>query len=90
MSMLERHRGNRVTTKCIACKTDIKYNASICPNCQSYQRAWKNQLRFLAVTVGLLAIVSSAVTYIWGEATEWNRQRKWRDSVEVIDLRYSQ
>ena len=75
-----------MTTKCIACKTDIKDNAIICPNCQSYQRAWKNQLRFLAVAVGLLAIVSSAATYIWGEVTEWNRQRKWHDSIEVIDF----
>jgi len=83
---MEEKRCANHLVKCFACKSDIERNATICPHCQSYQQKWKNNLRFAAVAAGLLAILSSAGTYIWGEVNDWHRQQNWIDKVEVIDF----
>jgi hypothetical protein len=69
---------------CIECKTRIPREATLCSKCSSYQKAWKNWLRFFASIAGFVAVAVSGVFFIIGKLPDVRRTLFWRDSVEVI------
>lgn len=72
--------------KCIACREEIPDRAKICSKCQSYQRAWKNHLKFFGALAGLVVLLLSASTYITTEVSQWLKEETWTDKIEVLDF----
>src|SRR5437879_3192862 len=70
--------------ECIACRSELKAGATVCPVCKANQSSWRNTVTFLAGVVGLIALLASAITYVTSIViSAWN-EHAWKDDVEVI------
>ena len=68
------------TQQCVACGQQIPKGVSLCSVCKSYQRNWKNHLQYSAGIVALIALVASALVWLWA-----SRKDVWpRDDVRVV------
>jgi hypothetical protein len=56
--------------RCIACWESIPSQSSLCEKCGSFQRNWKNDLRYWSTIVGLVVFVCSALAYLYN-AQRW-------------------
>lgn len=52
--------------RCVACKQEIPAGASLCSVCKSYQRPWKNHLLYIGGIATMVALIVSAVFWLWG------------------------
>lgn len=52
------------STPCVACRTPISRDASICPTCKSYQSNWKNRLQYFSSQITLITLTASAVFWL--------------------------
>jgi hypothetical protein len=55
----------QATKACVACKSHIPRDASLCSICKSYQLAWKNRLQYIASVVTLAVVSVSAVFWLY-------------------------
>ena len=70
--------------ECIACRSELRPGATICPICKTNQSSWRNAVTFLAGVVGLIALVASAATYAGSGAVALWAEYTWKDDVELI------
>ncbi len=49
--------------RCIACSESIPGDASLCKECGSYQRAWRNELRYASTTIGVVVVSASFLLF---------------------------
>ncbi len=52
------------TSRCIVCRSEIPSDARICVQCSSYQQPWRNGLRFWSTSIGFIAFVLAAASYL--------------------------
>jgi hypothetical protein len=71
--------------RCIACWESIPSQSSLCAKCGSFQRNWKNDLRYWSTVVGLIVFVCSALAYLAATAPLFWKMMTWKDGVEVVD-----
>jgi hypothetical protein len=71
--------------RCIACWESIPSQSSLCAKCGSFQRNWKNDLRYWSTIVGLVVFVCSALAYLAATVPELWRIIAWKDGVKVVD-----
>jgi hypothetical protein len=69
---------------CIACKQSIPDGAALCSHCGSYQARWRNELRYLASTIGIGTVASALLVYSVSALPALRRQLFWRDRIEVL------
>jgi hypothetical protein len=72
------------SVECVACRSELKAGATVCPVCKANQSSWRNTVTFLAGGVGLIALVASAVTYVASGALGLWKEYSWKDDVEVV------
>ena len=53
------------TKACVACKTQIPSDASLCFVCKSYQQVWKNRLQYIAGVATLIVLGVSAIFWLY-------------------------
>ncbi len=70
--------------RCIACRSPLEIDATICPVCKSQQAAWRNTATFFAGLVGLLALLASAATYVVTSVAEFRKEVSWKDDIAVV------
>lgn len=74
------------TRPCRYCGTVIAKNACICPTCKYWQRGygWLNWVAFAGGLAGLVAIVGSAIVYMYNQTWGWYSN----DILSCSDLKY--
>ncbi len=78
---------DKIKTKlCIWCKSEIPKGASICVHCNSYQKKWKSEAKFLTGIARLLTIVAGVVVFIVTNFPEFRKIVDWNDEVKVISF----
>jgi hypothetical protein len=51
--------------RCVACRQEIPVGASLCSQCKSYQRAWKNHLQYSAGIATLVVLIVTASSWLY-------------------------
>jgi len=49
---------------CIECRTPIPVGARVCQHCTSYQKKWKNDLRYASTIVRVLGAAAALLVYL--------------------------
>lgn len=70
--------------ECIACRSELKRGASVCPVCKANQSPFRNAITFFAGAVSLIALVASAITYVTSGALGVWKEYAWKDDVELV------
>jgi hypothetical protein len=86
MSQDSEKRRESNQAECIACKGALAPGASLCLHCGSFQSGWKNDLRYWATLVGLVAFISTAVAYLFSVGPEIRKTFAWEDRIKVLDV----
>jgi hypothetical protein len=73
--------------QCIACWKDIPAKSSLCSQCGSYQRAWKNNLRYYSTIVGLVTFVVTALFYGGSLVPNIWKRFMWEDKIQILDVK---
>ena len=71
---------------CIACKSQISNDASLCPICSTYQKQWRNWLPYIGGAVALLTFVLSAAAYMSTTMIKVFKELTWRDEVQIVSF----
>lgn len=71
--------------ECNQCFSGIDSRALVCSKCGSIQNRAKAAAGFFAGVAGLVTLMTSMLTYLHGQYSEW---RQNRDPVEVLDYTY--
>ena len=81
---MEKDSNSKETSKkkCIACKSIIDPEASLCSICSSYQQNWKNVLKYWVNMAGIATIIISLITYLWSAIPK----TFFEDSVEILSF----
>lgn len=74
--------------QCIACKSEIPNEATVCPKCSRFQSAWKNWVIFVGASAGLITLVVSGAIYIAGSVVNLVKTLSWEDRVKVVTFDY--
>lgn len=85
MSLKSEKRRDSIQIECIACRNTLEAGASLCSHCGSFQKAWKNHLRYWATLVGLWAFIFTAVAYLFSIVPEIRKTFAWEDRIKVLD-----
>ncbi|WP_447751841.1 hypothetical protein [Pseudomonas nicosulfuronedens] len=73
---------------CVACCSELKPTASICPTCKTYQSRWRGWVSYAASVTGFLALLGSALAFIYSTASEPIKTAIFGDRVYVSYLHY--
>lgn len=84
MDQDEKVKGDEHTSNCIACKLPLSEDASLCPECGSYQKSWKNWIRYWSRVWGIVVAVLALITYLTATAPRIRVLLLPRDSVRLI------
>lgn len=75
---------------CIACGYGIPEGADVCSTCGSYQRAWRNNLRYTANIIGILSVVAGVLVFAISSLPEVRKALAWRDEVALLSFQSTQ
>jgi hypothetical protein len=53
---------------CIACKQPIEVGATLCPKCASYQRRWRNEIKYWSGIAGLVTLIATGLAFAGNNA----------------------
>src|SRR5713101_1352007 len=76
--------------RCVACQSDLREAATVCPVCKSHQTRWKNRLQYAAGVVGVFTVLASLLVYIVTSLPSLRRTLWWRDDVRVLGFNSNQ
>ncbi len=72
---------------CRYCHTTLpKAGALLCAACKSYQDPWRNYLVFGAGITGFVALVASAITFGFNQASSAYKELFWKDEATILEL----
>ena len=71
---------------CVACRKQVEPEASICSECGSFQKRWRNELRYMANTIGLMTVAGALIVYCITSIPELRKQIFWEDEVSVLSF----
>jgi hypothetical protein len=77
------------TKPCIYCKSPLEDGAILCPTCKYHQANWRNNLTFTAGLAGFVALVGSAITFIYVNAYDFVHKYTATDKIDAIYLAYT-
>jgi hypothetical protein len=73
---------------CVYCRSSIEYGATICPVCKSYQAPWRNWLTYFGGLAAFIALIASAITFVYVNVVEIIYRNLNRDKLSVLSLAY--
>jgi hypothetical protein len=72
---------------CIACKSDLRDNATLCPTCGSYQSNIRTNLLFVGKIAGFVSLLGALVLYSTSTFIRIINEMSYADDVEVLSFR---
>lgn len=76
--------------KCIASRTAIDDDATICTTCNTHQTKWHSWLPYASGVAAVLALIGSLLTYITATSIDIFSKLAWNDDIQIISLRYGE
>ncbi|MCP1651557.1 hypothetical protein [Pseudomonas nitroreducens] len=73
---------------CVACCSELRAGASICSTCKTYQSRWRGGVSYAASVAGFLALLGSALAFIYSVAAEPMKTMLFGDRVYISYLNY--
>jgi hypothetical protein len=72
--------------QCIECKENISRAASICIHCSSFQKRWKNTLKYIASIIAIVVVTGTFLVWLVSMLPSIRKIICWKDDVRVIGL----
>lgn len=74
------------TKACIACGHAIPERASLCSECGSYQKRWRNNLKYLANIIAVFTVLFGVIFFSISIKDEVLKTLFWKDSIVILTL----
>jgi hypothetical protein len=83
--MCDQCKSGNDKTICVYCGFKIDTCANLCSECGSYQKKWKNELKYWSGVAGLLALLASGAAYTFTAGNKIFRSLTLPD-IRVVDI----
>jgi hypothetical protein len=77
---------DKVNTPCIECKENISKGASVCVHCASYQKEWKNRLKYLANIIAVFVVSGTFLLWSFSMLPKVRKILFFKDDVRIVGL----
>jgi len=74
---------------CISCKLEIPEDALLCHHCSSFQKAWKNHLRYISSVIAVFTVFGASLVFIITKIPEFRKAVFWKDNIRTISFNSS-
>src|SRR5215471_18667703 len=87
MADISPHGRTTMTTKlCKYCASEIPVQAAQCSVCKNYQKAWRNNLLFVAGLAGFISLIAGAFSFSANQVAQLYKSLFWRDHLNVLEF----
>ncbi len=70
--------------RCIACRTELRDDATLCPVCKTHQQPWLNRSLIGAQLIGLISVIAAATVFAVSKFPDARRALSPLESVRIV------